>query len=259
MQRFVPRLFALGVLCAGSVFGQGTFGQIAFGGCYVTTFTLVNMSPGPPSGSTAQVSLSFYMDNGTPLSAPIQGVGSMTSYAFAIPAGGAQNVVLTTTNTTTVEGWASLSRTGPNFVEVRGQAVYRCAIAGRPTYEAVVPLSTGPTECIIAFPPTAAPVILMPYDNTAGLHTTSVAIANITNAAISVAIEFDDQNDVKVASDTLNLGALAHTAFDSTANYKATVGTQGVLRISASTSSVTPVGFLFNPSGAFTTIIPITQ
>jgi len=254
MPRFAVSFSALLMLCAGGAFGQGSFGQIAYGGCYSTTFTLVNMNP----QSAANVSMTFYADDGSALVAPVTGSGNTSTYAFTIQPNSAQDVVLSTTNTNTVEGWASV--TVSNGVEVQGQAVYLCQIAGRPNFEAVVPLSgTGSASCIIPFPPSANPVIIMPFDNTAGLHTTSLAFANTTGVAETIPIEFDDQSGNKLASDTLSLGPFAHTAFASTTKYTALTGTKGVLRISASTSTVAVVGFLFNFTGPFTTIIPITQ
>ncbi len=42
MPRF-NRFVALSIICAGCAFGQqGTFAQIAFGGSWQTTFTLIN-------------------------------------------------------------------------------------------------------------------------------------------------------------------------------------------------------------------------
>ena len=43
MPRLIRRLLLLSIVCAGAAFGQGTFGQIAYGGSWQTTFTLINM------------------------------------------------------------------------------------------------------------------------------------------------------------------------------------------------------------------------
>ena len=256
MTRIFLRLFALGLLCAGCVFGQqGSFAQIAYGGSWQTTFTLLNLSP----TDSASVTLSFHGDSGTPLSAPVQGFGNTDSYTLTIPSGGAQNVVLSSSSSTTTQGWASMSVASGI---VRGQASFRFLLPGGQISEAVVPLTTaGSTACIIPFPvvPGATPAILIPFDNTAGQYVTSLAIANTSNGALSVAIEFDDQSNAQLVTDTLQLAANQHMAFVSPITYPALAGKKGILRIRQSSSSVAVVGLLSNATNAITTIIPIVQ
>ena len=102
-------------------------------------------------------------------------------------------------------------------------------------------------------------MILLPFDNTAGQYVTSLAIANTTNATLPIAIEFVDQANNQLASDTLNLTAMQHKAFVTRLNYPAVDGKKGTLRIHASASSVTVLGLLSNATNAITTIIPVTQ
>ena len=80
MPRF-HRFVALSIICAGCVFGQpeqGSFAQIAYGGGWQTTFTLVN----PSETRLAFVTLNFFGDNGLPLNVPIQDAETTTSYTF---------------------------------------------------------------------------------------------------------------------------------------------------------------------------------
>src|ERR1700722_16560654 len=79
---------ALWVAGAAGVFGQGTLAQIAFGGCWQTTLTLINQN----TAAMANVTIFFYGDNGSPLSTPVQGMGTVTSYKFTIPPGNRQAV-----------------------------------------------------------------------------------------------------------------------------------------------------------------------
>jgi len=119
MPKSILRFLALSTLCTAAAFGQqGTFGQIAYGGSWQTTFTLMNLN----SITRATVTLSFFGDDGSPLNAPIQGFGVTSAYTFAIPAGGAQNVVLSSSDQGTTQGWASMSATGDT---VRGQGSFR--------------------------------------------------------------------------------------------------------------------------------------
>lgn len=256
MPRFILRFLALSVLCATGAFGQqGTFGQIAYGGSWQTTFTLINVS----TLGTANVTLSFFGDNGQPLNAPVQGFGVTPVYTFAIPAGGAQNVVLSSSDAATTQGWASLSASGGT---VRGQGSFRFLVpnGSGAIAEAVVPLSLPSSAlCIVPFPQ-FDPVILVPFDNTAGQYVTSLALANSTNGQLTVPIEFDDQSGSPLQADTLNLTAMQHTAFVTTARYStALVGKKGILRIHADPAKLTVLGLLSNSTNAITTIIPVSQ
>jgi|SRR5579872_3702160 len=258
MPRLIRRLLLLSMVCAGCAFGQfqgqGTFAQIAFGGSWQTTFSLINEDTTDP----ASVTLNFFQDSGAPLSAPVQGFGSTASYTFTIPINGSTNVVLSSTNPGVTQGWASMTVTAGL---VRGQGSFRFLLPTGVISEAVVPLSPAPSACILGFPPSSNPVILMPFDNSTGqnFYFTSLAIANISGAPLSVPIEFDDQSNNKLVTDTLTLAVNQHMAFLSTQSYPALVGKKGILRISEATDMVTVLGLLSNATSAITTIIPITQ
>jgi hypothetical protein len=256
MQGSILRFFALSILCAGGAFGQqGTFAQIAYGGSWQTTFTLLNLS----STNLASVTFSFFGDNGSPLNAPIQGFGNASSYTFTIPANGAQNVVLSSSDSTTTQGWASMSVASGI---VRGQGSFRFLLPGGAISEAVVPLSiSGLGACIISFPvaPGSTPVIQVPFDNTTGQYVTALAIANTSNTPLAVPIEFDDQSNNQLVSDTLNLTVNQHMAFLFPQRYPALSGKKGILRIRESSASVSVLGLLANATNAITTIIPVTQ
>src|SRR5665213_193373 len=91
MPRLIRRLLLLSFVCAGAAFGQvaGTFAQIAYGGSWQTTFTLVNVD----STNLATVTLNFFADGVPtgPLTVPVQGFGNTSSYTFTIPVGGSTN------------------------------------------------------------------------------------------------------------------------------------------------------------------------
>jgi|SRR5665213_1868030 len=253
MPKLIRRFLALSIFCVTGAFGQqGTFGQIAYGGSWQTTFTLMNMS----SASPVDVTLSFFGDDGSPLNAPVQGGGNVSTYMFTLPPSGAQNVVLSSSDSQTVQGWASMSVSGGT---VRGQGSFRFLLPNGTISEAVVPLSiSGTPGCIFPFPPPPDPIILVPFDNTAG-YVTSLALANTTSSDLSIAIEFDDQSNGPLVKDTVPLPAMHHTAFVTTQKYQTLPGTKGILRIHAGTAQLTVLGLLSNPTGAVTTIIPVTQ
>jgi hypothetical protein len=258
MPKLILRFFALTLLCAAGAFGQsqiGSFAQIAYGGSWQTTFTLINLDSADP----VTLTLSFFADDGSVLNAPVQGFGVTSAYTFAIPPGGAQNVVLSGSSVSTTQGWASLSMTSASGGPVRGQASFRFLLPGGAISEAVVPLTLPSSAlCIVPFP-RFNPVILIPFDNTAGQYVTSLAFANTTGSPQAYAIEFDDQSNAVLVTDTLALTPNQHKAFVSIKAYPALAGQKGVLRIHADPATLTVLGLLSNSTGAITTIIPVTQ
>ncbi len=78
-------------------------------------------------------------------------------------------------------------------IALGGQGSFLCRIAGRPDFQSVVPLgSPKSSPCLVPFPAAANSVILIPFDDTMGQFTTSIAIANTTASAQNISIEFDD-------------------------------------------------------------------
>jgi hypothetical protein len=258
MPKFILRFLALSVLCAAGAFGQiGTFAQIAYGGSWQTTFTLMNLDSTDP----VTLTLSFFNDDGSPLNAPVQGSTVTAAYTFTIPPSGAQNVVLSGSPVSTTEGWASLSMTSASGGPVRGQASFRFVLPTGTISEAVVPLSIpGSALCIVPFPQ-FNPVILIPFDNTTGqnYYVTSLAFANITASNQTYPIEFDDQSGNPLVTDSLALTPGQHIAFVSTKSYPALEGQKGILRIHSDPATLTVLGLLSNSTGAISTIIPVTQ
>ena len=123
----------------------------------------------------------------------------------------------------------------------------------------MVPLAVpGAALCIVPFPQ-FNPVILIPFDNTAGQYLTSLAFANITASNQAYPIEFDDQSGNPLVTDSLALTPGQHTAFVSTQTYPTLEGQKGVLRIHADPATLTVLGLLSNSTGAISTIIPVTQ
>ena len=250
MKKFVITFLMFAILPVSSAYSQGSFGQIAYGGCWQTTFTLVNVS----TAAVATGNFSFYGDGGSLISSPVQGAGSTASYQFTIPANGETSVVLSSSDMNITQGWASMSITAG---AVRAQGTLRCQPPGGPAFEAVVPLSTSATaDCIIPLPASTSPAIIIPFDNT-GDHSTAVALANTTSTGLVVPVEFDDQSGTLLMKDSLPLAAMNHTALYITNNYPSVAGKKGIVRIGASAAQLTVLALLFNTTGGFTTILPL--
>jgi len=254
----VALMFMLGLASASA---QGTFGHLAYGGGWQTTFLVVNQD----QTTEAHVSLSFYSDNGKPLTLAANGGSATSVYSFSVPANGSASVVIPDVEGSTPhQGWASL--TVNNSPTVSGQAIFHQNPGGsRPALEAAVPFNTGAPACLVPFGIAASThSILIPFDNKTSGHITALALANTTSAPMSVPIEFDDATGAALAADTLSLGPMNHTAFASTANYPATNGQSGVLRITlpggASLGDLSVLALLADSvSGTLTTLLPINQ
>lgn len=260
MFRRTARLFVL--LAAAGVSGawaQGTFGHLAYGGGWQTTFLVVNED----QTTEANVSLSFYSNSGTPLAAPVNGATPISVYSFSLEPNGSAEIVLPDVGgTTTNQGWASLAVS--NTPTVTGQAIFRENLGGNnPVLEAAVPFTSPAPACLIPFG-TAGPThyILVPFDNTTGVHVTALALANTTSSSMSIPIEFDDPTGAAIVSGTLSLGPMNHTSFVSTSQYPATQGKTGVIRITltANIGDLSVLALLADQaSGTLTTLIPVTQ
>lgn len=240
---------------------QGSFGHIAYGGGWQTTFLLINAN----TTTTATVNLYFYSDSGANLPLPVNGGSAVSPYSTSIPPGGSVSVAIPNNGSASPsEGWASLQVT--NSVAVSGQAIFRQDLGGsNPILEAAVPLTAGTSACIFSFwqvEPTH--YVLVPFDNTTNVHLTALAFANTTSASISAPIEFDDPTGAAIVTDTLSLSAMNHTSYVSTSKYPETAGKTGVIRITlpsgAGPGDLAVLGLLANPvTGTLTTLIPSTQ
>ena len=265
MTRFALRLALAGLLiCSGLAFAQGDFAHFTYGAGYQTTFTFINLSTTDP----ANANLYFYNSDGTSLQAAVQGVGNVTPYNFTIPPGGSTSVALVgdPAAASSTEGWAQLSVVG-GYPTVRGQGSFRRHLPGLPDFEAVVPLSNSAPICFVP-PPNPSPVTLIPFDNTVGQYVTALAFSNTGSVTQVLQLEYDDQMNQKIVSKTVTLVPFGHFAFvtngagtagPADGSDPSLAGKKGVLRIQATSQNFAVLGLLFNTTGPFTAILPITQ
>ena len=228
---------------------QGTFSQIALNANWQTIFILVNLS----TTDAATPQLSFFQNDGTPLSIQVVGGNNAAVQGFAIPAGG--SIVVTLQAGAVGEAWAKLDSTVP----VRGQGVYTHTQPGVADSSLVVPLDTGyqaPT-CIIPFPNLPAPSsTILPFDTTAP-YTTAIAVTNISSASKTFDLVYSDQNNVAIFTDHITLASHAHVSFLAPDRSATLANVKGVLRVNAGPLDVSVLAFLYNlTSGASGTIFP---
>jgi hypothetical protein len=220
----------------------GSMPQVASGGGWQTTFTLVNTGT-----SSAQAQLSFFDNNGNPLPLPLTFVQSGTnSTAVSINqtiAPGDELVVLTSgSNTgTSVVGSAQLTSDG----SIGGFAIFRYNPTGQ---EAVVPLETRNSSAY-----------LLAFDNTNGVGT-GLALANVSNQAANVPIVLRDDTGASLGTATINLAAHGHTSFMLTGSYGSVAGKRGTVEFDTPAGGqISVLGLRATPTGAVTTIPVLTK
>jgi hypothetical protein len=217
--------------------GGGSMAQVASGGGWQTTFTLVNTGT-----ASVQAQLSFFDNNGTALSLPLtfmqSGTPTTASTISQTVAAGATLVILTQGNNAgaSVVGSAQLTTTG----NVSGFAIFRYNPTGQ---EAVVPLETR----------NAAGYVLA-FDNTNGLAT-GVALANVSNQAANVPVVLRDDTGATLGTAPINLVAHGHTSFILTSSYTSVANKRGTVEFDAPAGAqISILGLRATPAGAVTTI-----
>ena len=211
-----------------------TLAQIAAGGVYTTSITLVNNGSG-----NANVSLQFHKENSdhstSPWSVPM--MGNVSTDNISIVPGKAYTVQTAPQNDLS-QGWAEVISNQP----VDGFAVFRQSVPGRPDQEAAVPVNlSGPAR------------FLMPFDNTNGFHTT-MAIANLSDTQpTGIAVAFRDVQGKAISTRTLrSIPAQGHYAFRLADEFSETDGKEGMADFTIQSGQASVVGLRFNPTNSFT-------
>lgn len=161
------------------------FSQLAGGGGWQTTLTLVNYSPQPVTCVT-----NFYSDIGSPLSVSFS-QGSISTRTDTLQAGQSVHDQTTGSPPAVTEGWAQATCTGP----VQASVLYRLYQAGFPVGEASVNAETSPTTEFATFAQTE----------------TGVAYANpSTTQSANITLTVYDATGNRLASQIVTLGPMAH-------------------------------------------------
>jgi hypothetical protein len=247
------RLFSivLTFILSGSLFGQtyvGSMAQLASGGSWTTTITLVN------TGTTdAQVLLNFADDNGNALIVPLIFPQSPSP---SVP------LLLATFGTTLKPGALFLvASTGPDIGPPRVgwvQVIADTSISGFATIrqqrassdqQAAVPLETR-----------NAGAYLLSFDNTNGF-VAGVALANTSAQSGNVGVIIRDDTGTILQSTTIPLEALGHTSFVLSSSYSFTEELRGTVEFDTPAGGqISVLGIQYNTrTGAFSTIPAIAK
>jgi hypothetical protein len=215
------------------VIAQVANGRDLSGNIWKTTITLVNLESEP-----VPYTLYFWDDAGQPLTLPIVGLGSPTVLQGTLPAGWSTTVETDQSSPVLQQGWVELKANSKN---IGASAVFCQKVAGRPDFEAVVPLSSRSNTHFV-----------LPFDNT-GSYTTSMALVNPSASAIAVVrATFRDERGVLIDSDEFPLPPRQHLAFATPTRYPQVTKRKGTVEFYTAESQLSALGLRFNSTGAFT-------
>ncbi|HNY42336.1 MAG TPA: choice-of-anchor Q domain-containing protein, partial [Bryobacteraceae bacterium] len=229
--------YDLGAYESGTGTGSGTelvsyvMPQVAFGGGWSTSLFLTNMGT-----TAADVTASFYADNGTALAVPVQG-GTATTIPVSMPAGSTSRIELTSAGAVS-QGWALVQMP----VSVRGFGIFSLSVNGNAAQEAVIPMSEDSLQSYS-----------MIWDDTG--FDTSMSIANPGDTAVVVNFTVRLASGTQIGTGTINLSAKEKRAFVARTqfNLPSMQGAHGSMDISVASGKLAVLGLRFGPL-AFTTI-----
>ncbi|MBI3695966.1 MAG: hypothetical protein HY238_14135 [Acidobacteria bacterium] len=244
------RLSALFLLAAALAYGQQPsliIPHVADGGGWKTTIAIFNGFNGIPT----RLSIVFRGPDGDKIAFPVTNFGIRSSIdldleptrsLFLETAGAGANVQT---------GWVEVQQFS-GHEPVRGFAIFKQSIPGRPDFEAV---SMGMRT---------AAFMTFPFDNTNGM-VTSFAIVNLASSACTMGVApIFDETGAQVASEAKLIGNMlpnGQVAFVSTDRIPEMANRRGYLTFrpqnTCAPGGLVMLGLRFNPSGPFTNLLPL--
>jgi hypothetical protein len=254
---------ALGIRLTGNARGQASFdkisldatptiisssaSQIASGGGWKTTLTLINLSLTQNS-----VRAAFRADDGRSLTLPLiiiqQGTpqaASASSVERTLEPGATLLIESEApASSATLVGWAEVISSGP----VSGFAIFRQRGQDSRDAEGTAPLESSRASSLV-----------LPFDNTAGFAT-GVAFVNLTTEAVIVNATIRDDNGAQLGLQAVALPAMGHTSFAVADRFSMTSGRRGIIEFrNTAGGAVTALGLRFSPFGSFTSVPVIVR
>jgi hypothetical protein len=239
--RFTPAATLSAVPVLANVSGAGgSVAHIAAGGGWKTTVVLVNTS-----ASSAGAHLTFFDDNGSPLSLPLSfpqtGDSSTASQVNRTIAANASLMVETVGADAVVTGSMQLAVDG----QVSGYVILEYVPSGQ---EAVVPFETG-----------GANAYVIPFDHTGGIAT-GTAVNNVSDMAIDVPVVLRDEAGNQIGTGSIPLAANGHAAFVLSNQFPVTANIRGTVEFGTPAGGeINVLGIHSTPALTFTTLPMLTK
>jgi hypothetical protein len=211
--------------------------QFVSGGGWSTTLFLTNVST-----LSESLNLNFFGESGGARDVTLLGSGSVPSVATTLAPG--QTVVYETTSTGTLDvGWASVTL-GTTNNRVTGFAIFRYGAAGAPDSEAIVNLGN-----------TVDQNLVMLYDQMNGFST-GLALVNPGASPVTLNAAIRDASGTTIGTGTITLPPYSHQASFISERFPITANKRGSVVIDG-TAGFSILGLRFNPSGTFTSFLPL--
>jgi len=221
---------------------SSTVSQIASGGGWKTTMTLVNLLP-----TRQSVRVAFRGDDGRPLTLPLVVTQQGTSQAATASSvdrtvePGATLLVESEApaSSATLVGWAEVISSGP----VSGFAIFRQRGQDGRDAEGTAPLESSRASSLV-----------LPFDNTAGFAT-GVALVNSATEAVIINATIRDDNGAQIGLQAVALPAMGHTSFAVADRFSVTNSRRGIIELqNTAGGAITGLGLRFSPFGSFTSV-----
>jgi hypothetical protein len=220
--------------------------QVVDGDSWKTGFFLTNLDQ-----KTIFWALDFFTDSGGANLLPVVGAMAPVVRLFAsMPPNVSVFIETPGTGNTLNQGWALLrtydkSADQPDAMVVNdrigGMAIFRQRIAGRPDFEAVVPIT-----------PFNETRFVLPFDNR-GNYSTGIALLNPDpNNPISVQLAVHAEDGRLIRQDFFILPQGNKLVFSMPVRYADTNNQHGRINVSTNGAALSALGLRFNPGGAFT-------
>jgi hypothetical protein len=228
---------------------DGVISHVVDGDGWKTSISLNNIDAAP-----SQYKLSFFAENGTPLSLQTN-FGTGTFVYGTIPARGTVVVETAGTKIALSQGWAKMETIfvvpGPGFVITPGATVAGTVLFLRP------PTAPRPIEVSEPLDFSLGQKWVLPFNHLNG-YSSGVALVNQeTFQDISVYVSFFDEAGNQIgAVDAFTLLRGNHLSFTVTDRYPQTVGRRGTIKIESSSVPLNVLGFRVSPTGFFTSTSP---
>lgn len=221
--------------------------HIADGGGWKTSIAIYNGF----SNDIARISVIFRNNDGQRILVPVSNYGMVSSIDLEMMPESSVYLETLGTGADVQTGWVEVDQL-TSTTPIRGFAVFRQIVPGRPNFEAV---SIGMR---------AAQIMTFPFDNTNGL-VTGFAAVNLGPGTCTVAVSsiFDEKGSALLRDPRLvgTLQTNGHMSFVGTDRIPELVGRRGYLtfqpRIDCGTGGMAMLGLRFTPDGPFTNLLPL--
>jgi hypothetical protein len=243
------------MLSLSTAFGDTVLAQVADGGGWQTTITVLNLRSTPTTFSVI-----CYGDNGSPQAFSWAGVGVYSSLYGSLAGSGSLVFRTVGTSSATSQGWCDVESpgSGPNpSTEPKNDVAAFAIFAYAPTGQQVsVPGSHW-------FVSNTNGSLTLAYDNTNGYSygvalVDSDTITYVGQPSDTVNVYVMDQSGTQVATDSFQMAPASHLTFVLAHRYPIVANTQGTITFAISTSSgvrtLAGLGLRAAPWGALTSV-----